>query len=88
MKQLDNEYAAHGRTYKLVKRTNKVAMFKSSDGVVEVFKIKILPPAEIYGREYPERESTPSDEDFGKIAWCYSSNSKKAELKYEELCNE
>lgn len=88
MKQLENEYTAHNRVYKLVKRTDKVAMFKSDDGVVEVFKIKVLPAAEIYGKEYPERESTPSDEDFGKIAFCYTSNYDKAELKYKQLCDE
>jgi hypothetical protein len=55
--------------YELVERTDNVAMHKSDDGVMEVFKIKILPPAEIYGREYPEREVSPPDEDFGKIAF-------------------
>ena len=88
MKQLENEYTAHNRVYKLVKRTDKVAMFKSDDGVVEVFKIKILPATEIYGREYPERESSPSDEDFGKIAWCYTNRIDLAELKYKQLCDE
>ena len=34
MKQLENEYTAHNRVYKLVKRTDKVAMYKSDDGVV------------------------------------------------------
>ena len=88
MKQLENEYTAHNRVYKLVKRTDKVAMFKSEDGVVEVFKIKILPAAEIFGREYPERESSPSDEDFGVLAWTYTSRYDKAELKYKQLCDE
>ena len=31
MKQLENEYTAHNRVYKLVKRTDKVAMYKSGD---------------------------------------------------------
>lgn len=88
MKQLEKEYKSHGNIFKLVKRTDKVAMFKSDDGVTEVFKIKTLPAAEIYSRKYPEREASPSDEDFGKIAWCYSNNLEKAELKYKELCNE
>lgn len=85
MQKLEDSYTSHGRVFKLVKREETKAMFKSDDGVVEVFKIKILPAAEIYGRSYPERESSPSDEDFGKIAWCYSSDYKAAEIRYQSL---
>ena len=88
MKQLENEYTAHNRVHKLVKRTDKVAMYKSDDGVVEVFKIKTAPAQEIYGKEYPDREIFCNDEDFGKIAFCYTSNYDKAELKYKQLCDE
>ena len=85
MQKLEESYTSHGNVFTLVKRGENKAMFKSNNGIVEVFKIKILPAAEIYGREYPERESSPSDEDFGKIAWCYSSDYEAAENKYNSL---
>lgn len=85
MQKLNEIYQAHGRVFKLVKRDGYRAMYKSSDGVTEVFLIKHLRAANIYGKDYPEREGVPSDEDFGKIAWCYSSNSTLAEARYESL---
>ena len=85
MQKLEENYTSHGNVFTLVKRDENKAMFRSNNGIVEVFKIKILPAAEIYGREYPERESSPSDEDFGKVAWCYSSNYEAAENKYNSL---
>ena len=86
MQKLEESYNSHGREFKLVKRDVNKAMFRSdSDGIVEVFKIKVLPPTEIYGRSYPEREGFPNDEDFGKIAFCYTSNYELAEDKYQSL---
>lgn len=85
MERLSETYTAHNRKYNLVKRTDTKAMYKSPCGIVEVFKIKVLPAGEIYGRMYPERESSPNDNDFGVIAWCYSSDYQKAEDKYNSL---
>ena len=67
------------------KRDEAKAMYKADDGVIEVFKIKILPESEIYGKKYLEREGYPSNEDFGKIAWYYSSMGDLAEDKYNSL---
>lgn len=85
MKQLDLEIKTNGRTYTQVKRTDTKAMYKSDDGVIEVFKIKIAPAAEIYGKQYPDRESYPGNELFGVSAYCYSSREDLAELKYNSL---
>lgn len=85
MKQLDEEVKSNNRIYKQVKRTSDKAMYKSDDGIIEVFKIKIAPEAEIYGKKYPEREVYPGNEDFGKIAWCFTRNIKEAENKYNLL---
>jgi len=85
IQQLSTNYTAHQRTFNLVKRDENKAMYQSEDGVIEIFKIKVLPAAEIYGKSYPEREGFPSDEDFGRIAWCYGSNTEAAERKYNSL---
>jgi hypothetical protein len=85
MKVLDTVIETNDRTYRLIKRTNTKAFYKSDDGVMEIFKIEILPEQNIYGRDYPEREKYPRDEDFGKSAWCYSSSVELAEAKYESL---
>ena len=34
-------------------------------------KIKVSKAAEVFGKEYPEREVYPSNEDFGHTAWYY-----------------
>jgi hypothetical protein len=62
--------------YSLVKRTENKAMYKSIEGILEVFNIKVAPEQEIYGIAYPEREIYPNSEDFGKIAWCYNGKTE------------
>ena len=37
----------------------------------EVFKAKIRPAETFKGKDYPQREVFPSDEDFGTSAWAY-----------------
>ena len=68
----------------LVERTDEKAWYKRDDDVHEVFKIKIAPEQEIYGRQYPEREKYPGNEDFGHWAWCFN-NEKSARKKYEQI---
>jgi hypothetical protein len=70
-------------TATLVDRTNKKAWYVRSDGVHEVFKIKIEKEKEIFGRHYPEQEKYPGNEDFGKWAWCFSGkNARKDAREY------
>ena len=68
----------------LVDGDNKKAIYKRSDGVWEVFFIKRAPAELIYDKSYPERETYPSNEDFGKSAWCYL-NESLARKRYDEL---
>ena len=85
MQRLENIVHTNDRDYRLVKRTDTKAMYQSDDGVIEVFKIEILPEQEIYGTLYPEREKYPSAERFGVCAFCYTSRMDLAELKYQSL---
>ena len=62
-----------GLTSTLVKRTKKKAMYRRSDGVYEVFKIKIKKEQTVFGRFYPNREVYPGNEDFGDWAWCFNN---------------
>jgi hypothetical protein len=89
MKKLEEKVEITGTgipnlTATLIERTRQKAIYLRSDDIYEVFKIKIHPPAELYGRSYPEREAYPSNEDFGKTAWTYTSL-EKARKKYKKI---
>ena len=71
-------------TATLVERTTSKAIYLRSDNIYEIFKIKITPKNEVFGKTYPERESYPSNEDFGKIAWTFRTLKKAKEL-YDNL---
>lgn len=58
---------------KLVKRTEKKAMYYRWDNVWEVFRIKIKEESSVFGRTYPRREAYPNNESFGVWAWAYSN---------------
>ena len=73
-----------GLTARLIERTDKVALYRRSDGVWEVFLIRIAPEEIIQGHLYPEREVYPGNEDFGSSAWCYTSE-KEARKKFNEI---
>jgi len=88
MKKLEKEIHIKGlgmpmRTV-LVKRTAKKAMYLRDDMIYEVFKIKVSPPKSMFGKDYPEREVYPGNEDFGVWAWCFN-NKTVAEETYENL---
>ena len=69
-----------------VNRDGNVCMYHRSDGPYEVFIAQVRSKEVIGGREYPEREVYPSNEDFGKSAWCYTER-KRAEDKFKILCD-
>jgi hypothetical protein len=71
-------------TAECVRRDGNIAMYLRSDDVYEVFKVKVSPEADIFGRHYPERETYPCNEDFGTIAWSYR-NIKDADRKWNKL---
>ena len=84
MRTLEKEVKTNGNVYTLIKREVHKAMYKSNDGVYEVFKVRILPPTVIFNNELPEREHYPSTEEFGKIAWC-TRHVERAEEIYKEI---
>lgn len=84
MKKLPKVHKANGYTYTQVMRTESKALYESDGDFYEVFRIKIRPAEEAFGREYPEREIYPGNEDFGKFAWCYSQY-ENALRKYNKL---
>jgi hypothetical protein len=81
----------NGLYYEQVKRTDKVALYAlrfALGGTIigyETFLIKIDKALKKFGREYPEREHFPSNEEFGKIGWAWVSR-EKAESDFDGLC--
>jgi len=71
-------------TAKLIKRTNKKAIYYRRDNVWEVFRIKINEAGELFGRMYPKREVYPCNEDFGVVAWCFR-NEEEAMRRYNDI---
>ena len=69
---------------KLIKRTNTKAMYYRWDNVYEVFRVFIDEEKKIFDTVYPKRELYPSNDDFGKTAWCFN-DVKVANRCYDEL---
>lgn len=76
MQKLEKIVKNNGTIHTQLERTEKAAIYETGRGDFEVFKIKTAPAQEIYGKEYPEREVYPSNEDFGSIAWYYMTKEK------------
>lgn len=76
--------------YRQVKRSARTAMYSlsySENGKIvgfDVFKIIIKPAGIVLGKQIPEREHFPSDEEFGSIAWSFTTR-ETAEVKYNDL---
>ena len=72
----------------LVMRNERVAIYKRSETIYEVFKRKFRNERTArFGERvvtYPAGEVYPSDEDFGVWAWCYV-RLEDAEKKYNKL---
>ncbi len=80
----------NGLYLKQAKRTEKVALYSvhlsENDNPCgyEVWIINIAPNEKIFGKEYPEREKPPSNEDFGSTAWSWKTL-ELAEKQHQEL---
>lgn len=86
MKSIETELNVQNRTLKQLKREGNVAIYELfGRGRVlygyEVVIVKIHPAETILGREYPEREGYPANEDWGDLAWSYGSNHLKDAMK-------
>lgn len=71
---------------KLVDREGDTCFYKRSDGYYEVFIVKVRKASKVYGKDYPDREIYPGNEEFGQRAWCFRSF-KEAEDKFNSLLN-
>jgi hypothetical protein len=49
-----------------------------------VFKLRIQPEREIFGKSYPEKERFPGNEDFGIWAWACRTLERAME-RFNEL---
>jgi len=69
-----------------LKRTDHVCMYERGDDVLEVFRPNIIKKGTvIFDKTYDEDiEMYPINEDFGKIAYCYSDK-EKAEKRYDNM---
>jgi hypothetical protein len=81
----------NGCYYTQIHRTARTALYSlaySPKGKVigfEVFKIRIAPARTLpNGVPVPEQEHFPSNEEFGKIAWSFTTQ-RTAMKKFEEL---
>ena len=62
----------------------RLYLCKRSDNVHEVFIAQIQEAGEVFGVMYPKREKYPSNEDFGRSAWCFVTL-ESAEAKYKAI---
>jgi hypothetical protein len=88
-KPLPSELKNHGMTMKLVKRTEKVAMYSKCGGY-EVVLVQRHNGYEIKGVKVEPAEYLPKDEDFGAKGWHFSGPQglEMAEKKYLDLQKE
>ena len=73
-----------GLTAQFVDRNDWKAIYLRSDGYYEVFHRKFNDDREIFGKQYESQEWYPSNNDFGRIAWCIRSE-EKAWMRYRNL---
>jgi hypothetical protein len=86
------EYTNKKISYKQVRRTDKVAMYVSADGIFEVIRVIIREKAlakfgGVVERMVPRREHLPSDENFGIMAWACQTEGA-ANAIYDSINNE
>lgn len=68
--KLSDKVRTNQSDYNLIIRYKDWAVYARNHGVdYEVFKVRKLPAATMFKKEYPARESFPSSEDFGDDAW-------------------
>jgi len=85
METLPKVIQSDGRTLRQIKREGMTAIYDvRNDGNClygyEVIIIRVLPAKVIFNRQYPERESYPSNSkqssDWGSLAWSFGRKDK------------
>lgn len=87
VRKIPEAFRRDGMNFRLVKRTDRVAMVASGENVFEVFTVRtVKKDARIGGRLafMVGDEFMPSNEDFGQKAWTYPTR-EAAEAKYAEI---
>ena len=87
LRKVPEAFRRDGMNFRLVKRTDRVAMVASGEKVFEVFSVRTHKKATYIQNKpvnVPGDEIMPADEDFGKNAWTYPTR-EAAEAKYAEL---
>lgn len=82
MQMLPTELKVQNRTLKQIKRQGKVALYElyGANEMLygfEVIVVKIRKAEHSFGKDYPEREVYPSNEDWGSFAWSYGRNDRE-----------
>lgn len=89
MKTLEFPFIKNGFNHELLKREGLVCLVKRSKPAhwhFEIIKLKVAPQGIIMGKEYPEREIYPNDEDFGTLGFSIPSNrSEEANAAFRGL---
>jgi len=82
MRKLQQHQRKNGYDYELIERDEKFAIYRQIDSykeecemtiAYEVFIIRSRKDRKIKGNFIEGGEVFPSNEDFGKYAWCYST---------------
>ena len=69
-----------GLTATLIERTENKAIYRRSDLVYEIFRVKKAGAGDMFGKTYDNRELYPGNSDFGNIAWAYMDEKIAMEL--------
>lgn len=76
MRSLPTCFKRKGLDYKMIKRTEKCALYGVGVGSVEYYEVFIIGHQKgggFNGIVFEEKELYPSDEKFGASAWCCST---------------
>ena len=86
------EFGANGMQYRQIKRNGRIAMYAVIGKAgkrygSEVVILAVHPACSIMGRDYPDREVYPHNEDFGLTGWYYQSD-EDAERRFRSLVSD
>lgn len=87
--KLPDTFSKWGSKWTIVTRVEGVAMYlqEQDSGAknYNVFRVRLLPREEIFGKVLPERESTPTESKWGTHGWTYSGTEKGYRLALKKL---
>ena len=85
MQLIPTQYKQAGHAMKLVRREGMAAMFKAVGADYwEIHQVRIRKPDVVFGKPMPEREVLASSSDFGKNAWCCTSQ-QRADGRFADI---